>query len=113
MQHLAELSVAEYGVCVRYFVFDLCFVKPARSSVTPFPPGDSLLFCRRALASLSANDPQCACHVVALMLIAAIAGDAVNYTIGRRNRRKPVIRIRRFSAGVIWIKPTSFMKTRR
>lgn len=50
--------------------------------VTPFLPGDSLLFVAGALASLETNDLNV--HVmVALMLIAAIVGDAVNYTIGR------------------------------
>lgn len=81
--------------------------------VTPFLPGDSLLFVAGALASLETNDLNV--HVmVALMLIAAIVGDAVNYTIGRLFGEKLFSnRIRKFSAVVIWIKPTSFMKTRR
>lgn len=50
--------------------------------VTPFLPGDSLLFVAGALASLETNDLNV--HImVALMLVAAIVGDAVNYTIGR------------------------------
>ncbi len=50
--------------------------------VTPFLPGDSLLFVAGALASLETNDFNVHMMVV-LMLIAAIVGDAVNYTIGR------------------------------
>ncbi|MBA1814545.1 hypothetical protein G9H23_26910, partial [Escherichia coli] len=50
--------------------------------VTPFLPGDSLLFVAGALASLETNDLNVHMMVV-LMLIAAIVGDAVNYTIGR------------------------------
>jgi len=50
--------------------------------VTPFLPGDSLLFVAGALAALPGNDLNV--HtMVALMVVAAILGDAVNYTIGR------------------------------
>jgi membrane-associated protein len=50
--------------------------------VTPFLPGDSLLFVAGALAALPTNDLNV--HtMVALMAVAAIIGDAVNYTIGR------------------------------
>ncbi len=50
--------------------------------VTPFLPGDSLLFVAGALAALATNDLNVHLMVV-LMVIAAIVGDAVNYTIGR------------------------------
>ncbi len=50
--------------------------------VTPFLPGDSLLFVAGALAALPTNDLNVHLMVV-LMVIAAIVGDAVNYTIGR------------------------------
>jgi len=48
--------------------------------VTPFLPGDSLLF---AVGALAAGNPNL--HLgwlIALLLVAAITGDAVNYTIG-------------------------------
>lgn len=78
--HLAEL-VAEYGVWVYAILFLILFCETGLV-VTPFLPGDSLLFVAGALASLETNDLNV--HVmVALMLIAAIVGDAVNYTIGR------------------------------
>jgi membrane-associated protein len=51
--------------------------------VTPFLPGDSLLFAVGALAAIDGspiNLPQ----VVMLMCIAAILGDAANYAIGAR-----------------------------
>jgi membrane-associated protein len=51
--------------------------------VTPFLPGDSLLFAVGALAAIDGspiNLPQ----VVMLMCIAAVLGDAVNYAIGAR-----------------------------
>jgi membrane-associated protein len=48
--------------------------------VTPFLPGDSLLFATGALAATGALDLWLS---VTLLLTAAIAGDAVNYSIGR------------------------------
>jgi len=51
--------------------------------VTPFLPGDSLLF---AVGMLAATDgsPLSLPLIVVLLCIAAIAGDAVNYSIGLR-----------------------------
>ncbi|EJE3094355.1 TPA: DedA family protein [Escherichia coli] len=78
--HLAEL-VAEYGVWVYAILFLILFCETGLV-VTPFLPGDSLLFVAGALASLETNELNVHMMVV-LMLIAAIVGDAVNYTIGR------------------------------
>ena len=77
---LAEL-VAQYGVWVYAILFLILFCETGLV-VTPFLPGDSLLFVAGALASLETNDLNVHMMVV-LMLIAAIVGDAVNYTIGR------------------------------
>jgi len=78
--HLAEL-VAQYGIWVYGILFLILFCETGLG-VTPFLPGDSLLFVAGALAALPSNDLNV--HVmVALMAIAAIVGDAVNYTIGR------------------------------
>src|SRR5690606_16920509 len=78
--HLAEL-VAQYGVWVYAFLFLILFCETGLV-VTPFLPGDSLLFVAGALSALPGNDLNV--HVmVVLMVIAAIVGDAVNYTIGR------------------------------
>lgn len=51
--------------------------------VTPFLPGDSLLF---AVGALSATEgsPIDPVFVSVLLIVAAILGDAVNYTIGRK-----------------------------
>jgi membrane-associated protein len=51
--------------------------------VTPFLPGDSLLFAVGALAALDGS-PISLPLVVGLLFVAAVAGDAVNYAIGRR-----------------------------
>jgi len=51
--------------------------------VTPFLPGDSLLFAAGALAALAGSP----LHVVQLVLVlvaAAVLGDALNYGLGRR-----------------------------
>ncbi|MGC6388993.1 DedA family protein [Ewingella sp. S1.OA.A_B6] len=78
--HLAEL-VAQYGVWVYAILFLILFCETGLV-VTPFLPGDSLLFVAGALAALPGNDLNV--HLmVCLMAVAAIVGDALNYTIGR------------------------------
>ncbi|GAB1437571.1 DedA family protein [Providencia sp.] len=78
--HLAEL-VRDYGTWVYGILFLILFCETGLV-VTPFLPGDSLLFVAGAISSLDSNDLNV--HLmVALMIIAAIIGDAVNYTIGR------------------------------
>lgn len=51
--------------------------------VTPFLPGDSLLFAVGALASIDGSPIEVK-SVTLLLLIAAVLGDAVNYSIGYR-----------------------------
>ena len=78
--HLAEL-VAQYGLLIYGILFAIIFCETGLV-VTPFLPGDSLLFVAGALASLGTNDMNV--HLlVALLIVAAILGDGVNYFIGR------------------------------
>ena len=49
--------------------------------VTPFLPGDSLLFAIGALASIEGS-PLSLPLIATLLIVAAISGDAVNYAIG-------------------------------
>ncbi len=49
--------------------------------VMPFLPGDSLLFAVGAIAAVGGIDPW---TITALLCIAAVLGDAVNYSIGYR-----------------------------
>jgi membrane-associated protein len=77
-EHLASF-VAAYGTWVYALIFLIVFVETGLV-VMPFLPGDSLLFvvgtmCGAGLMDLSLT--------IILLLIAAIAGDQVNYTIGR------------------------------
>lgn len=76
--HLAEF-VAQYGVWVYAMLFAIIFIETGLI-IWPFLPGDSLLFAAGAMAATGALDP----WLTAILLItAAIAGDAVNYSVGR------------------------------
>lgn len=78
--HLAEM-ISLYGVWVYAILFVIIFCETGLV-VTPFLPGDSLLFVAGALAAMPAN--QMNVHLLVVLLIgAAILGDASNYTIGR------------------------------
>ncbi|OQW93104.1 MAG: hypothetical protein BWK79_12925 [Beggiatoa sp. IS2] len=75
--HLYEL-VSSYGTWVYAILFMIIFAETGLV-VTPFLPGDSLLFAAGGIAATGALDP----HFLALLLItAAILGDTVNYWIG-------------------------------
>jgi membrane-associated protein len=76
--HLAEF-VAMYGVWVYAMLFAIIFIETGLV-IWPFLPGDSLLFAAGALAATGVLDISI---VVVLLIVAAIAGDAVNYSIGR------------------------------
>lgn len=78
--HLAEL-IRDYGVWVYLILFLIVFCETGLV-VTPFLPGDSLLFMTGAFAALP--DTPLHVHGIALLLLAAaILGDTVNYTIGK------------------------------
>ncbi len=77
-KHLAEF-VALYGVWVYGLLFVIVFAETGLV-VTPFLPGDSLLFATGALAATGALHIGL---VAGLLLAAAILGDAVNYAVGR------------------------------
>ena len=82
--HLLELA-GEYGVWLYAILFLIVFAETGLV-VAPILPGDSLLFAAGALAATV--DPQTGQHVlrvelvIGLLLIAAILGDAVNYSVG-------------------------------
>jgi membrane-associated protein len=75
---LIEL-VATYGSWVYGILFAIVFAETG-FVVTPFLPGDSLLFATGALCATGALSAPVA---VGLMILAAFTGNAVNYTIGR------------------------------
>ncbi len=73
---------ADLGPWTYVLLFTIVFCETGLV-VTPFLPGDSLLFAVGAL-SASEGSPIHPVHVALLLIVAAILGDAVNYTIGRR-----------------------------
>lgn len=77
-KHLAAL-VQTYGVWIYAILFAVIFSETG-FVVTPFLPGDSLLFVAGALAALGGMD--ITLLIVALTL-AAVLGNTVNYAIGR------------------------------
>jgi membrane-associated protein len=77
-QHLAAVT-ATYGPWIYGMLFVIVFAETGLV-VTPILPGDSLLFAAGALAATGALNPVV---VVLVLLVAAIAGDAVNYAVGR------------------------------
>ncbi|HWB75763.1 MAG TPA: DedA family protein [Nannocystaceae bacterium] len=72
----------EYGGWMYGLLFAIVFAETGLV-VTPFLPGDSLLFAVGALAS-SDGSPIDVWMIGLLLTIAAITGDALNYAIGRR-----------------------------
>ena len=77
-RHLAEF-VATYGAWVYALLFAIIFVETGLV-VMPFLPGDSLLFVVGTLCGVGLMSLPLA---MALLTLAAILGDQVNYTIGR------------------------------
>ena len=76
--HLKDL-VDQYGTLVYGFLFAIIFAETGLV-VTPFLPGDSLLFAAGALAATGALDVRL---ILLLLTFAAILGNTVNYAIGR------------------------------
>ena len=76
--HLAAF-VAQHGAWVYALLFAIVFCETGLV-VTPFLPGDSLLFVVGTLAAAGGMDIRL---VMALLVAAALSGDNVNYWIGR------------------------------
>ena len=76
--HLLAMT-QQYGMWVYAILFLIIFCETGLV-VTPFLPGDSLLFVAGALCGMAALQMEI---VIPLLVIAAICGDNTNYWIGR------------------------------
>ncbi len=80
-KHLAEI-IAQYGTTTYVILFAIIFAETGLV-VTPFLPGDSLLFAAGAFCA----KPETGLNVhamAALLFVAGVLGDTVNYWIGAK-----------------------------
>jgi len=88
--HLKEL-VDLYGLWIYAILFVIVFCETGLV-VTPFLPGDSLLFAAKTLAAAGEMNPLILCVV---LVTAAILGDTVNYWVGHWGGKKLAARFPR------------------
>ena len=78
--HLDQL-VLDYGSAIYFILFLIIFVETGLV-VMPFLPGDSLLFAAGALCARPGSELSLPL-LIALLILAAVLGDNLNYAIGR------------------------------
>ena len=91
--HLSEI-ITQYGAWTYALLFIVIFIETG-FVVTPFLPGDSLLFAAGTFAALGALN---LALLFLLMFLAAFAGDTVNYWIGH------AVGHRAYEGEVKWVK---------
>jgi membrane-associated protein len=79
--HLVEL-LQQYGLWLYAILFVIVFAETGLV-VTPWLPGDSLLFAVGTLAAIDTSGTLHAPTVAALLIVAAILGNSCNYAIGK------------------------------
>ena len=99
-RYLIEV-IANYGAWIYALLFLIVFAETGLV-VTPFLPGDSLLFATGALAATGALDLRL---VSILLLVAAVGGDAVNYAIGRAVGVRILVKARSDPRWGRWVNP--------
>jgi membrane-associated protein len=102
-KHLTEL-VAAYQYWVYGILFLIIFAETGLV-VTPFLPGDSLLFAVGALAAVDQTNTLHAPVIWLLLMVAAVLGNEVNFRIGG------FIGPRAFSGQFRWLKQEYLLKT--
>jgi membrane-associated protein len=100
--YLSDL-IARYGAWTLGILFFVVFLETGLV-VTPFLPGDSLIFAAATFAARGALNPWV---MFVLLSIAAIIGDTVNYWIGHR------VGARAYTGEVKWIKKEYMERTHR
>jgi membrane-associated protein len=93
--------IMQYGAWTLVILFVIIFMETG-VVVTPFLPGDSLIFAAAAFAARGALNPVVMFIVLA---IAAVAGDTANYWIGHR------VGSRAYTGEVKWIKKEYMERT--
>jgi len=101
-RHLLEFATS-YGVWIYALLFLIIFLETG-VVVTPFLPGDSLLFAVGALAAAGVID---LVGILSLLTAAAILGDNTNYWIGRS------VGPRVFTEHSRWLKREHLLRTQR
>jgi membrane-associated protein len=92
-EHLSQV-ISQYGVWTNLILFLIVFAETGLV-ITPFLPGDSLLFAAGTFAALGALDVRV---LLVLLMVAAIIGDTVNYWVGAW------VGPRAFSGRVRWLR---------
>jgi len=80
-KHLVDL-LTQYDAWIYAILFTVIFCETGLV-VTPFLPGDSLLFAVGALSAVDTSGTLSAPLAFILLSVAAVLGNTVNYTIGR------------------------------
>ena len=101
-RHLLEI-VQMHGLWSYAILFGIIFFETG-VVITPFLPGDSLLFAAGSLAAAGAFD---LILLLALLTLAAILGDTLNYWIGRR------VGARVFTEGSRFFKQEHLLRTQK
>jgi len=78
-RHLSAI-IQQFGAWTYAILFAIIFIETGLV-IMPFLPGDSLLFAAGTFAALGALDVRL---LIALLAVAAVVGDTVNYWIGHR-----------------------------
>lgn len=99
-RYLADI-IAQYGLWTYGILITVVFLETG-VVVTPFLPGDSLLFAAGTFAGLGSLNPWVLFWTLSL---AAIAGDTVNYWVGR------MIGPRAFSGRIRWLRQDYLRRT--
>lgn len=76
-EYIAQM-ISDYGAWTYGILFAIIFVETGLV-IMPFLPGDSLLFAAGTFAALGSLNVW---YLIGLLIVAAITGDAVNYSIG-------------------------------
>lgn len=98
--YLSEI-ISTYGIWTYAILFLVIFLETG-FVVTPFLPGDSLLFAAGAFSALGSLN---VFLIVGLLIIAAIAGDTLNYWIGHKLGSKV------YTSEIKWIKKEYIERT--